>query len=80
MRVIEILEFNREMLEKLRNAGVRMDDCRFIELYGDYTRMRGNGDKVTYIVATLAAKYEISERKVYKLISFFRSECKIGAV
>ena len=42
--------------------------------------MVGAGDKVSYAVAVLAAKYEVSERKVYSLIKHFQNDCNPGAV
>ena len=41
--------------------------------------MRLMGDKVSYIVAVLADRYGVSERKVFYLIKHFQSECKSGA-
>lgn len=38
MKVIEILNFNRELLKRLQAAGIRLEDARYIDLYADYTR------------------------------------------
>lgn len=38
------------------------------------------GDKVSYAVAVLADRYNVSERKVYGLIRHFRSDCNPAAV
>jgi hypothetical protein len=75
MKVIELLEFSREILIKLKNAGVRLDDCKFIDMYHEYTTMRKSGEKVTYIVPVLAIKYNISERKAYYIIRRFGTDC-----
>lgn len=75
MKVFEILKFNRELLDRLRMAGIRLDDARFIDLYTDYTAMLGDGCKVTYIMAVLAKKYGISERKAYSLVKRFKADC-----
>lgn len=42
--------------------------------------MRGNGEKVTYIVSALAVRYRVSERKVYNIIKRFGKHCTMGAV
>ncbi len=39
MKVIEILNFNRELLKRLQAAGIRLEDARYIDLYADYTRL-----------------------------------------
>ena len=63
------------MLTKLRAAGVRLDDVRYVDLYADYTSMRRDECKVSYIVAVLAERYGVSERKVYSVLKRFGSDC-----
>jgi hypothetical protein len=76
MKVIELVSFNRELLSKIKDAGIRLDDCMYTDLYNEFKTMRNNGEKVTYIVAVLAEKYDISERKIYYLIKHLNSDCK----
>lgn len=80
MTVFEILNFNRELLNRLTTIGFRPDDCKFIDLYSEYEQMRHDGDKVTYIVSFLSDKYKVSERKVYNVIKRFGSNCTYHAV
>ena len=56
MKVIEILNFNRELLKRLQASGIRLEDARYIDLYSDYTRMLDQGEKVSYVVAVLSEK------------------------
>ena len=42
--------------------------------------MVGAGDKVSYVVAVLSDKYNVSERKAYSLIKHFQNDCNPGAV
>ena len=80
MKVIEILNLNKELLKKFQMAGIRMDDVQYIDLFNEYLALVAQGEKVSYIVATLADKYTISERKVYDLIRRFKSDCNLSAV
>ncbi|MGP1537449.1 hypothetical protein [Bacteroides heparinolyticus] len=80
MKVIDILNFNRELLKKLQDVGIRLEDYRYVDLYSDYTRMLERGGKVSYIVAVLSDRYSVSERKVYDLIKRSQSDCKTLAV
>lgn len=80
MKVIELLYFSRELLRKMQEAGIRLEDYRYVDLYSDYTRMLERGGKVSYIVAVLSDRYSVSERKVYDLIKRFQSDCKTFAV
>lgn len=60
--------------------GIRPDDVQYIELYNEYNKLHTNGEKVSYIVATLSLRYGISERKVYDLIGRFKTDCNLCAV
>lgn len=80
MKVYELINFNRELLKKLADAGVRLNDAQYIDAYADYLEMHKNGEKVSYIVAVLSERYSISERKVYSLLKRFQSDCKSFAV
>lgn len=80
MTLFEALKFNREPLEMLQKLGGRPNDVRYIDLYAEYLMMKVRGDKVTYIVHHLAAKYSVSVRKVYELIKRFGRKCTLDAV
>lgn len=80
MKVIEILKLNRELLKICRDVGIRLDDVLYIELYNDYNKLLAEGEKVSYIVAVLAERYAVSERKVYDLLKRLRADCILCAV
>lgn len=80
MKIIEVLKFNRELIKRLKIAGIRLEDEEFVDLYTDYTNLLKRGEKVSYIVALLSERYAVSERKVYTLIKRFKSDCKSLAV
>ena len=72
MKVIEILNLNKELLKNFRQAGIRIEDVEYIELYKEYQSLYNKGEKTTYIVSVLADKYDISERTVYDIIKRFK--------
>ena len=80
MTIYEILSFNKELLQRLFNAGVKTSDCLYVDLFNDYIWMRNAGNKTTYIVAVLSDKYTMSERKVYDVIRHLSRDCNNGAV
>jgi hypothetical protein len=80
MRVCELLAFNRELLGKMVSAGIRHDDYKHVELYNEYTVMKECGEKVTYIVAHLSEKYNLSERFIYSFISRMKREITVHPV
>ena len=76
MKLYEVISFNRELLRRLSSVGIRLDDCKYIDLYEDYRKLReGGGGKITYISAVLAAKYGVCERQVYLIIARFEKDC-----
>jgi len=79
MKLIEILNLNRELLINLQKAGIRLDDVQYIDLFKEYRTLSAQGEKVSYIVARLATEYAISERKVYSLIRRFKTDCNLLA-
>ena len=80
MKIIDILKINRELIKRLRDAGIRLKDEQYIDLYNDYTKLYQHGEKVSYIVLVLSIRYAVSERTVYSLIKRMNCECNIFAV
>lgn len=80
MKLYELLDFNKELLKRLEEAGIRLEDARYVDLYADYVHLLNQGEKVSYSVALLSEKYSVSERKVYALVKRFQSDCKPRAV
>lgn len=80
MKVYEAINLNKEVLMRIKDMGVRLSDCEYVDLYNDYEEMKAKGMKITYIVALLSDMYHISERKVYDLLRKFNMDCKIRAL
>ena len=59
---------------------MKVIEIQYIELYNDYNRLLDEGEKVSYIVAVLAERYNVCERKVYTLIKRLQSDCNPFAV
>ena len=80
MKIIDVLKFNRELIKRLKLAGIRLEDADYIDLYTEYKQLTARGEKVSYAVAHLTEEYAVSERKVYSLIKKFRADCNPRAV
>lgn len=76
----EILSLNKELLQRLDEAGIKAKDYQYVDLFRDYMKMMQEGNKTTYAVAMLSEKYAISERKVYDILRHLRTDCKGHAV
>lgn len=75
MTAFEILNFNRELLMRMLQLGLKPEDCRYLEMYAEFDRMRRDGEKVTYAVSALSTKYNLSERGMYKIIKRLDKDC-----
>ena len=80
MKIIDVLKFNRELIKRLKLAGIRLEDADYIDLYTEYKQLTAQFEKVSYVVAHLAEEYAVSERKIYSLIKRFRADCNPCAV
>lgn len=80
MKAIELLKINETPFKIAQMAGLRLDDCQYIGLFTEYSSLRAQGEKVTYIVSPLADKYQVSERKVYDFVKRMQTDCKVTAV
>lgn len=56
------------------------NDYKYIKLYEDYNKARKTGEKVGYVVAVLAERYQVSERTVYDVVRRFGQDCKSVSV
>ena len=80
MKIYEIIAFNREILDRFERIGIRPDDHKHLPLYNDYRAMKARREKMTYIVAVLAERYAVSERKGYNIIAHLEKDCTERAV
>jgi len=78
MKVFEILSLNLGFLKMLHEFGIKHDDYQWVSLYLDYKKMKMRNEKTSYIVAFLGDKYNICERKVYKVLRQMDRDCHIG--
>lgn len=75
MKVIEILKLNRELLKFCRDAGIRLDDIRYIDLFNDYNRLLADGEKTSYFekLPPLIAKINREKRSSKNYVLFLGS-------
>lgn len=64
----EVVRFSKELMQKLQECDVKLDDWRYVGMLDDYRDMKSEGVKCTAIVAILAERYGLSERQVYNVL------------
>ena len=75
MKVKELIKIGKEMMKMLHERGIKMEDYQYLQMVDEFDHMKGHGHKTTYIIAYLAEKYNICERKVYKIIGKMVLDC-----
>lgn len=64
----EALKLFGGVIDTLERAGARVSDYKYLRLFEDYAEAVGRGEKVSYVVAILADRYNVSERTVYDVV------------
>lgn len=80
MTVYEALKLCGGVIEKLEKAGVKPSDYKYVALFEDYRRAKQRGEKISYIVACLAQRYNISERNIYDIVKRLAADCKAASL
>ena len=68
MRRIDLVEFNKELLQKLNEAGIRLEDYKYCDLYCDYLKLSETKSTRKAVILTLAERHHISDRQVYNIL------------
>lgn len=69
MRRIDLVEFNKELLQRLKEAGIRLEDYKYCDLYRDYLKMSETMGSRKEVILSLAQKHSISDRQVYNILN-----------
>lgn len=76
MKVVDYLKIGSEFLKLMSILDLKRDDYQRIDLYEEYMMMRGEGEKVDYILCYLSNKYKISESTVKRIVKRLSKEVK----
>lgn len=68
MKRIELVDFNKELLQKLNEAGIRLEDYKYCDLYRDYLKLSETMSTRKEVILTLAERHHISDRQVYNIL------------
>ena len=68
MRRADLIMFNAEMMRKLKEAGIRLDDYKYVDMWRDYVEMLKTAESRKEVMLSLADRYGITDRQVYNII------------
>nr|DAX49166.1 MAG TPA: type AsnC-type helix-turn-helix domain [Caudoviricetes sp.] len=76
MTQYELLKASVSLLAMLEKNSIDAKDVKYIDLYDEYTRLKGEGHKVGYIAYYLSQQYECSEATVYRVVKRMAQDIK----
>ncbi len=75
MKVVDLVIFSADLMKRLHEIGIRLDDYKHIEMYREYKVMKADGHKTVFVIAKLSETYKVSERLIYKVLKHFERDC-----
>ena len=76
MRIIDLVEFNRELLQRMNEAGIRLEDYKYCDLYRNYLQLSETMMSRKAVILTLAERHHISGRQVYNILKHLEMSVK----
>ncbi|MCI6672423.1 MAG: hypothetical protein PUG96_02455 [Prevotellaceae bacterium] len=68
MTQYELLKTTESLLSVLSKNNIDANDVKYLELYGEYRRLKDEGHKVCYIVHYLSEQYNCGVATVYRVV------------
>ena len=68
MTQYEILNAAQSILRLMADNGIKAEDVRYLDMYGEWCRLKGEGHKVEYIAYYLSERYECNRATVYRAV------------
>ncbi len=63
-------------MKKMQNAGVKMDDWKYVPMVKEYLEMVKNGEKRTFAAMKVADKSKVHPKTLYNVLKRLCSDCK----
>lgn len=68
LRAIDIVRFCKELLKKMSENDIRVEDYRHIDMCDEYSRLVEEGNKKEYAIAVVTEKYGVSESTLRRVL------------
>lgn len=76
MKAVEILRLGQEILKRMSECGIKVEDYKYADMFREYEDMRFRGEKYWYVISYLADKYNVSESKAVRIIRRLSKDVK----
>lgn len=77
MNAYEFLLTHKGVMEQIQSLPIQPSDVRYLELYKEYSRLKDEGHKITYVLQYLSDEYNVDERTIFRIIKKFSTEVKM---
>lgn len=77
MRRIDLIEFNKELMQRLSEVGIRLEDYKYCDLYRSYLELSEMKKSRKVVILTLSEMYHISDRQVYNILNRLERAVKV---
>lgn len=77
MKIYELLRSAESFLVLIDKNEVRIGDVRYLDMFADWQRLRGEGHKYEFIVHYLSTQYDISPSTVERITRRLNQELRI---
>jgi hypothetical protein len=68
VRTIDLLKFCGELMKRLSDCGVRIDDYKYVEMCEEYDKLLRDSHKKEYAIAVVTEKYGVSESTLRRVL------------
>lgn len=68
MKNAELLKLCRELLKKMSENDIKIDDWKYANMYDEFNCMRKNGTKYNVAIIFLSDKYNVSEATIERVL------------
>jgi hypothetical protein len=76
MTEYELLKCAESTCRKMVENGIKPEDVKYLEVYEEWKRLRGEGHKVRYISYYLSQQYGVGEATIFRIAKRFEKPIK----
>ena len=77
MRLYELLEMVAELLKRMSELDIRIDDYKHVAMCREYNELMAKGEKKEYAREMLAKKYKLSQSTVFRIVNRLSKRVKM---
>lgn len=68
MKRFDLVDFNKELLQKLKKAGIKLDDYKYCDLYRRYLELSNKYKSRKQVILTLTQEFNLTDRQIYNIL------------